>query len=136
MKKLKIAAKDNQLSILSSVELIAGTVGQPCVFFFDDEWILLEKTISYKLGSTVLGTYKLTSDEIVIPAIVLSTAGLPLEIGITGFSNDKSLVIPTAWCQVGTIKSGASVCKNAGDNPGGGEDTDELHIIYSGGVIG
>lgn len=136
MKKIKIAVKDNSLCLLNSVDLIAGTVGQQCIFFFDDEWALLKKTISYKVGSTVLGTYNMTSDEIIIPANVLATSGLALEIGLTGYATDNSLVVPTSWCYINQIRNGASVKHTSGDNPEGDEDDDnDLHIIYDGGVI-
>lgn len=136
MKKIKIAVKDNSLSLLNNIELIAGTVGQQCIFFFDDEWALLKKTISYKVGSTVLGSYKMTSDEIIIPAHILATAGLSLEIGITGYSHDNSLVIPTSWCYISKIKNGSSTSLPTEDNPEGDDDDgDQIHIVYDGGVI-
>jgi len=59
----------------------------------------------------------------------LATAGLPLEIGITGRSVDNSIIIPTSWCLIGTIENGAIVYSNA-NNP----EDDE--IIYEGGGVG
>lgn len=135
MKEIKIMVKDNSACVLNQVNLVAGTVGQSCQFFFDKEWQKLNKKISYKVGTTVLGTYAISSDKVVIPAKVLTTAGLPLEIGITGFSNDNSLIIPTSWCLIGKIKEGA-VIHGGGNNDNPGEDDDnDTHIIYDGGVI-
>jgi len=59
------------------------------------------------------------------------TAGLPLEIGITGYSSDKTIITPTSWCLIGNIKPGTTVCHgNESDN-----DSDDKHIIYDGGVV-
>lgn len=134
MKEIKIMVKDNSACVLNQVNLVAGTVGQPCQFFFDKEWQNLNKKISYKVGTTVLGTYAINSDKVVIPANVLTTAGLPLEIGITGFSSDNSLIIPTSWCLIGKINEGA-VIHGGSNKPSDDDDDDTTHIIYDGGVI-
>lgn len=131
MESIKIVVKGNRAALLGSVNLIAGTVGQPCSFYFDDSWKTLNKKISYKVGSTVLGSYKIDEDTIIIPPNILVTAGLPLEIGITGYASDNSVITPTSWCLIGNIQNGASVCSNS-NNDNDGEGT---HIIYDGGVI-
>jgi hypothetical protein len=43
MAKIKIAVQGNKTALLGSVDLIAGTVGQVCKFYFDDEWRSLKK---------------------------------------------------------------------------------------------
>lgn len=128
MAKIKIAVQGNKTALLGSVDLIAGTVGQVCKFYFDDEWRSLRKQITYKVGTTILSTAAFEGDETVIPPNVLVAAGLPLAIGITGYSYDRSKIIPTSWCPLGCIKSGATTnLKNTDDS--------DKHIIYDGGVI-
>ena len=140
MEKIKLIVKGNRIALLGSVDIIAGTVGQSCTFYFDESWKTLNKKISYKVGSTILATKKIDKDEAIIPANVLTTAGLPLEIGITGYASDNSIVTPTSWCLIGTIKNGATVCFDSTPGGGGGgesddDDDDNKHIIYDGGVI-
>ena len=144
MSKIKIAVKDNRIALIGNIDLIAGTVGQICTFYFDEYWNSLpNKKVTYKLGPTILGTYDITGSEVKIPANILATAGLPLEIGITGYSEDKSTVIPTSWCLIGTIKYGATTLSGSGSNDiiyDGGtvtpDETTDKEIIYDGGMIG
>lgn len=134
MSKIKIAVRGNKMALLGSVDLIAGTVGQTLQFYFDEEWTSLKKKIAFKLGTTVLGVYDMDSNEFKIPQSVLSAAGLPLEIGITGYSDDKSIITPTSWCLIGCVKNGSST-GGVTSGGGGGQDDDNKHIIYDGGVI-
>lgn len=127
MTKLKIAVKGNRAAVLGPVDLVAGTVGQKCQIFFDDEWNAVEeKRIVYKVGSTVIANREIESNEFIIPPDVLAIAGLPLSIGISGLNEARTMQIPTTWCPVGVIKEGAAN-SNAG-YPG-------KQIIYDGGVI-
>lgn len=135
MAQIKIAIKDNRAALLGSIDLVAGSVGQVCKLYFDDEWRSLKKYITYKLGSTIVASEEIKGDEAIIPSNVLVTAGIPLEVGFTGFTNNNSMIKPTSWCPLGCIKNGASVyfgntSKNEDD------DGDGKHIIYDGGVIG
>lgn len=129
MANIKIAVKGNRAALIGNIDLVAGTVGQVCNFYFDDEWRSLpSKKITYKVGSTLLGTYDIIDAKATIPSSVLSTAGLPLEIGITGYSFDKSTITPTSWCLIGTIKQGTIIIPPSNNN-------DVNHIIYDGGLI-
>ena len=128
MEKIKIAVKGNRAVLLGNVELIAGTIGQTCSFYFDEDWNSLDKTITYKLGANILGNYPIENNIVTIPKQVLAAAGLPLEIGITGRSTNGDKVIPTAWCLIGIIKKGANV---NGEN----NFEDYYEIIYDGGGV-
>ena len=77
---------------MNYVELIAGTAGQKCQLFFDDSWSNLSKTITYRVGDTVLASEPIEGVETIVPPKVLATAGLPLEIGITGKNQDNSII--------------------------------------------
>ena len=140
MAKMKIAVKGNKAALLGNIDLIAGTIGQECVFYFDEEWASLKKTITYKLGINILGTYSIENNKVIIPKEVFATAGLPLEIGITGRSDDGA-VFPTSWCLLGTVKPGAVTYKPSNKDEddeiiydGGGTDSDD-EIVYEGGGV-
>lgn len=128
MTEIKIAVKDNNAILLRAIDLVAGTVGQKGVLYCDDNWSVYNKTISYKVGTTVLGTYKIDSNTFTIPAQILATAGLPLEIGITGRSTDNSIIIPTKWCYIGMIQNGTL-------SNGIGNNIQDDEIIYDGGGV-
>lgn len=133
MNEIKIAVKNNTASLLNQVKLIAGTSGQPVQVFFDKEWNSFMKYISYKVGPSVMHSEVLTNTITTIPPDVMRAAGLSLEIGITGYSLDGSIIIPTSWCYIGKIQSGATHAPGVGN--GGSSDNDGVHIIYDGGVI-
>ena len=133
MAQIKIAIKDNRAALLGSIDLVAGTTGQSCKLYFDEEWRSLKKYITYKLGSTVVASEEIKGDEVIIPSKVLVTAGIPLEVGFTGFANNNSMIKPTSWCFLGNIKSGSSIY--FGNTSGGSEYGEGKHIVYDGGVI-
>lgn len=125
MTSVKIAVQGQRIALLNSVDLVAGTVGQKCILYFDAEWQQMKKSIAYKVGNTVVSSEALPENEAVIPPIALANQDLPLEIGITGRSADNSVTIPTLWCLVGMIRGSAAAYY---------VDTD-TKIVYDGGVI-
>lgn len=131
MTDIKIAIKDNNAVLLRPANLIAGTKGQTCTLYFDENWKNYnEKYIVYKVGTNILGRYKIESNTVTIPAKVFMLSDLPLEIGFVAKSNDKT--IPTSWCLIGKINEGAVI--HGGSNKPS-DDDDNTHIIYDGGVI-
>lgn len=129
MQEIKIAVQGNKAALLGNVDLVAGTIGLICKFYFDDSWNGLNKTISYKAGSNILASKEIKDNQTIVPPNVL-IAGLPLEIGITGKSSDNSIVTPTSWSFIGYVKDGAITVSG-----GGNDKPSEIHIIYDGGVI-
>jgi hypothetical protein len=107
MPNIKIAVKENNIALVGNVKLITGTVGATCQFYFNEEWALLEKKVAFKVGQTVVGVYDLKGTTLKIPSTVFRTAGLPLEIGVTGYNESKTIVTPTNWCVIGIIENGA-----------------------------
>lgn len=126
MTQIKIAVQGQRAAILSPIELIAGTVGQKCKFYFDDNWKQMSKSITYRVGSTIIASESFSGDEVVIPPNVFLNSGLPVAIGLTGSLNNNSAIIPTTWCHLGYIKP--SAFGNVVPTPG-------TQIIYDGGVI-
>lgn len=134
MKEIKIAVQGNKAALLGNVDLVAGTIGLTCKFYFDDSWKDLNKTISYKVGSNILATKEIKDNTTIVPPNVL-IAGLPLEIGITGKSSDSSIVIPTSWSLIGRVQSSAATYPGGDSGGGGSDDPSGTHIVYDGGVI-
>lgn len=138
MTDIKIAVQGNRAILLRPVDLIAGTVGMNCVFYFDENWKnYTSKTISYKVGSTVLGSYEIKDNKATIPAKVLMTAELPLEVGITGKA-EGGIIVPTSWCRIGNIQPGSVISGSISSDDiiydGGSAGSDE--IVYEGGGVG
>lgn len=132
MTDIKIGVKGNKAALLRPVNLVSGTVGQTCTFYFDEEWKNYStKTITYKVGSTVLGSYKIESDSTTVPNKVFMMSGLPLEIALTA-STTGGAVIPTSWCYIGVIQQGAAFSGDVQDEPSKPEGDDD-EIIYDGG---
>ena len=135
MQEIKIAVQGNKAALLGNVDLIAGTIGLPCKFYFDNSWKDLTKTISYKVGSNILATKEIKDNQTLVPPNVL-IAGLPLEIGITGKSSDNSIITPTSWSLIGRVQGGAAAYTDGTNSGGGGGDTPSgPQIVYDGGVI-
>ena len=108
MKKIKIAVKDNATCLLSPIELISGTVGLLCTFYFDDDWKALPiKQVSFKIDTNIVGTYDLNADTIEVPPRILKSVGSILEIGVIGYAHDHQTIVLTSWCHIGEIKPGA-----------------------------
>lgn len=128
MQEIKIVVRGNKAALLGNIDLVAGTLGLVCKFYFDDSWNGLNKIISYKAGSNILGSKEIKDNQTIVPPNVL-IAGLPLEIGITGKSSDNSIVTPTSWTLISYVKDGAITIAGGTDKP------NETHIIYDGGVI-
>lgn len=125
MTKIKLAVQGSKIALLSHIELVAGTVGQVCQFFFDNSWDNLNKIITYKTGDTIIASEELKSSEAIVPPKVLAVAGLPVEIGITGQTSDNSVLYPTTWCLIGYVLPSAY----------GHAINNNVQIIYDGGVI-
>lgn len=125
MTDIKIAVHGNRAALLNTVDLVAGTIGQRCKFYFDEDWQSLHKTIVYKIGSTIVASEPIEGDEIIMPPKVFQYPNLPLEIGFTACNSDKSILIPTTWCPIGVIYESAFEYATAPN----------VKVIYDGGVI-
>ena len=125
MENIKIAVRNNDIALLNSITLVAGTVGQKCQVFFDESWKDLTKTITYKVADTIIASEPILESEAIIPPKVFVTSGLPLEISITGHSEDNTLFLPTTWYPLGYILPSAH----------GYKIEEHAEIIYDGGVV-
>lgn len=94
-------------------ELItAGSVGLQIALFFDEVWDGLTKTACFRgagkdVDVVLSGTGAGAFDPINIPAEVMAKAGARIEVGVYGTNGQGTVVIPTVWAVIGSVKAGA-----------------------------
>lgn len=80
-------------------------------FAFSADWDGLDKTSVFRAGDTKISVVLDATNRCQIPWEVLENRGLPLEAGVYGTKNG-TVVLPTIWATLGTIKEGASPGEN------------------------
>ena len=80
-------------------------------FAFSADWDELDKTAVFRAGDTKISVVLDATNRCQIPWEVLENRGLPLEAGVYGTENG-TVVLPTIWATLGTIKEGASPGEN------------------------
>lgn len=84
-------------------------------FSFDGEWGNMEKTAVFKAGD-IVASVLLDGTSCEVPASVLENFGCTLQVGVYGTNSDGE-VLPTTWCNVGTIREGVIPGEVAVDPP-------------------
>lgn len=99
--------------------LTAGRVGAKLCFVFDEAWDGLVKTAVFVGGDTQLDvTESAWVDNVcVIPHECLAEEGTELKVGVYGANTDGSIVIPTVYASLGTVRKGADPGNAAGCDP-------------------
>lgn len=80
-------------------------------FAFSADWDGLDKTAVFRAGDTKISVVLDATNRCQIPWEVLENRGRPLEAGVYGTKNG-TVVLPTIWATLGTIKEGASPGEN------------------------
>ena len=80
-------------------------------FSFSAYWDGLDKTAVFRAGDTKISVVLDATNRCQIPWEVLENRGRPLESGVYGTKNG-TVVLPTIWATLGTIKEGASPGEN------------------------
>lgn len=97
--------------------LVAGMVGVPATFSFDASWDGLNITAVFS-GSGKKIDWPLGAERAVaIPWEVMTKPNTQVQIGAEGRLPDGTLVIPTVWATVGTLKPGAQSTGNLAQPP-------------------
>lgn len=86
-------------------ELVAGRVGMEAAFHFSPEWDGLGKTAVFEAGGVAKDVI-IGDDPCIVPHECM-IEGAELRVGIYGMSTDGTVVIPTVYALVGTVKKGA-----------------------------
>lgn len=104
--------------------LTSGMVGVPCTFEYGPEWEGLHKTAVFTaqpLGLMSGGSVsrdRLDADKTVsVPAEVMDNPGARLHVGVYGWRDDRTIVIPTVMAFVGVILPGADPSGDPGTDP-------------------
>ena len=114
MIRLKI---DTRQARIEEVELVtSGSVGMTVKFEFSEDWDGLHKTAVFSAGPTTRDVI-LDSDTAVIPHEVLTVPNQTLRIGVYGTNQGGSVVIPTIYAIVGSVRPGADPSGDPGTDP-------------------
>lgn len=97
--------------------LVAGTVGMPAHFSFDDKWAGLNVIAVFEGSGVSKSVPLLNETSVTVPWECLMKAKTSLRIGLEGRLSDGSIVIPTAWANVGYIEPGAKATDDLAQEP-------------------
>lgn len=93
-----------------------GIVGATIsIEYTDPAWDGLQKTVVFR--SAVTKDVLDAGNEVVIPAEVVSRAGMNLYIGVYGVNTENNVVIPTIWTDLGMIRSAAAPSGDPSSDP-------------------
>lgn len=103
----RVKANGTQLRLTERLGyLTSGMVGAVVEFEYDYGWQALRKTAVFRAGGVVRDVYGV-SNIVEIPADVLETYGLTLEVGLYGI-NDVGDTLPSVWLTIDTIRPGVN----------------------------
>lgn len=97
-------------------ELTSGMVGVPISFEFTPEWKELKKTAVFYAGTVKRDRINIERST-TVPAEVLQKSMENLYVGIYGYREDGTIVIPTVMAKVGMILRGANPSGDPGVDP-------------------
>ncbi len=100
-----VTALRTHASATKTEELVAGRVGMEAAFHFSPEWDGLGKTAVFEAGGVAKDVI-VGDDPCIVPHECM-IEGAELRVGIYGMSTDGTIVIPTVYALVGTVKKGA-----------------------------
>ena len=122
MTSIKLIVRGAEASAEVSGILTAGMVGIPVTIDFDDSWEGLSRNLICRGGlgyenfegiaKTILG---IETSAKVAPEVMV--AGKVLYLGIEGYNDDGTLVIPTIWASCGAIQDGAKTEGECSEDP-------------------
>ena len=98
------------------VPIPKGIVGATVsIEYTDSAWDGLQKTVVFRSGITkdVLAA----GNEVVVPAEVVSRAGVNLYMGVYGADAANNVVIPTIWAEIGLVNGAAAPSGDTSTNP-------------------
>ena len=107
MKIAEVKVSGTTCKVTRLVPISKGLVGATVsVEYTDSAWDGLTKTIVFR--SSVTKDVVATGSEIVIPAEVVSRAGVNLYMGVYGVDAANNVVIPTIWAELGLVHGAAA----------------------------
>lgn len=107
MKIAEVKVNGTTCEVTRLVPISKGLVGATVsVEYTDSAWDGLTKTIVFR--SSVTKDVVATGSEVVIPAEVVSRAGVNLYMGVYGVDAANNVVIPTIWAELGLVHGAAA----------------------------
>lgn len=98
------------------VPIPKGIVGATVsIEYMDSAWDGLQKTVVFR--SAVTKDVLAAGNEVVVPAEVVSRAGVNLYMGVYGVGADGRMVIPTIWTELGLVHGAAAPSGDASSDP-------------------
>lgn len=112
--EVKVAKTTCETTLL--VPIPKGIVGATIsIEYMVSDWDGLQKTVVFR--SSVTKDVLSSGNEVVIPAEVVSRAGMNLYIGVYGVNTENNVVIPTIWTDLGPVNSAAAPSGDASSDP-------------------
>lgn len=92
--------------------IVGATVS---IEYTDSAWDGLQKTVVFRgfVTKDILNT----GNEVIVPAEVVSRAGVNLYMGVYGVGADGRMVIPTIWTEIGPVHGAAAPSGDTSTNP-------------------
>lgn len=87
--------------------MTAGSVGIQIGFGFDGAWDGLTKTAVFRGSGVSCDVVIGSTGQMLVPPEVMARAGAKVEVGVYGTNGEGTVVIPTVWAHLGTVKAGA-----------------------------
>lgn len=107
-----LSASKVHLNVCQRETVTSGSVNVYLVQFeFNGDWDGLDKTAVFQSGDDKVSVVLCESNQCQIPWEVLENPRRSLEAGVYG-TKDGTVVLPTIWAQLGTIKEGCSLGTN------------------------
>ena len=98
------------------VPIPRGIVGAVVsIEYTDPAWDGLQKTVVFR--SAVTKDVLAAGNEVVVPAEVVSRAGVNLYMGVYGVGADGRMVIPTIWTELGLVHGAAAPSGDSSTDP-------------------
>ena len=98
------------------VPIPKGIVGATVsIEYTDSAWDGLQKTVVFR--SAVTKDVLAAENEVVVPAEVVSRAGVNLYMGVYGAGAANNVVIPTIWAELGLVNGAAAPSGDTSTNP-------------------
>ena len=98
------------------VPIPKGIVGATVsIEYTDSAWDGLQKTVVFR--SAVTKDVLAAGNEVVVPAEVVSRAGVNLYMGVYGVDAANNVVIPTIWAEIGLVNGAAAPSGDTSTNP-------------------
>ena len=116
MKITEVKVGKTTCKVTPLVLIPQGIVGATIsIEYTDPAWDGLQKTVVFR--SAVTKDVLDAGNEVVIPAEVVSRAGVNLYMGVYGVGADGRMVIPTIWKELGLVHGAAAPSGDASSDP-------------------